>query len=106
VTTAHAEIRRERKRNHWRWSAYLTGAFFLALLSIPTAEDQEKGGAYSAGAFFGALAVPLGIALILRVLYVKVIRRDERPIISPWLFAIAVPIALVARVGQLSNDSG
>ncbi|HZB34553.1 MAG TPA: hypothetical protein VE440_00635 [Gaiellaceae bacterium] len=102
--TAHAEIRKERKRNHWRWSAYLTGAFFLALLSLPTAEDQEEGRAYAAGSFYGALAVPLGIALILRLLYVKLVHRDGRPVISPWLFAIAVPIALMARAGQLSEN--
>jgi hypothetical protein len=67
LTTAHAELRKEPKRNHWRWSAYLTRAFFLALLSLPTAEGRA-------------------------------------PVISPWLFAITVPIALMARAGQLSEN--
>ena len=105
MATAHAEIRKERKRNHWRWSAYLTGAFFLALLAFPSTEDQEEGGAYALGAFLGALAVPLGIALLLRLAYVKLIRRDGRPVWSPWIFAIALPLALMAKAGDLSQQS-
>jgi hypothetical protein len=111
VTTAHAEPReerkerKERKRSHWRWSGYLTGAFFLILMSLPTAEDREEGGAYAVGAFFGALAVPLAIAFVLRVIYVKLIRRDGRPIWSPWLVFTAGVIAFFAKAGRLSQDS-
>jgi hypothetical protein len=99
-----AEARSERKRNHWRWSAYLTGGFLLALLSLPTAEDRAEGGAYALGKFFGALVLPLAIALALRLVYVKVIRRDDRPVWSPWIFAIAVPLALIAMAGRLGED--
>jgi uncharacterized integral membrane protein len=96
----------DRKRKHWRWSAYLTGAFFLVLLSLPTAEDRDEGGSYALGVFFGALALPLGIALVLRLIYVKLIRRDGRPVWSPWIFAIALPLAVVGMAGRLSDDGG
>jgi hypothetical protein len=106
VETTHAEPRKERKRNHWRWSGYLTGGFLLLLASIPTADDREEGGAYAAGAFIGALAVPLAIAFALRFLYVKLIRRDGRPVWSPWLVFIAGVIAILAKAGRLSQDGG
>jgi formate hydrogenlyase subunit 3/multisubunit Na+/H+ antiporter MnhD subunit len=107
MATTEAEVRaerKERKRSHWRWTGYLTGAFFLILASLPTAEDREEGAAYAAGAFIGALAVPLAIAFVLRVVYVKLIRRDGRPIWSPWLVFVAGIIAILASAGRLSQD--
>jgi formate hydrogenlyase subunit 3/multisubunit Na+/H+ antiporter MnhD subunit len=108
METTQAEIRTERedrKRSHWRWSGYLTGAFFLILGSLPTAEDREEGAAYAAGAFFGALVIPLAIAFALRLVYVKLIRRDGRPVWSPWLVLVAGVIALLAQAGRLSQES-
>jgi formate hydrogenlyase subunit 3/multisubunit Na+/H+ antiporter MnhD subunit len=105
MATAHVEPRAERKRNHWRWSGYLTGAFFLVLGSLPTAEDREEGTAYAVGAFFGALVIPLAIAFALRLAYVKLIRRDGRPVWSPWLVLVAGLIALLAQAGRLSQES-
>jgi hypothetical protein len=106
MTTAPAELRRERKRSHWRWTGYLTGAFFLIVASLPTAEDREEGTAYALGAFFGALAIPLAIAFVLRVIYVKLIRRDGRPIWSPWLLVMAGVFAVLAAAGRAGQDSG
>jgi uncharacterized integral membrane protein len=103
VATAHAEIRKERKRNHWRWSVYLTGAFFLMVLAFPSARDQEEGGAYAFGTFVGALAIPLGIALLLRLAYVKLIPGDGRSVWSPWIFVVALPFALMAKGSELSG---
>jgi hypothetical protein len=100
VTTAPAELRKQRKRGHWRWTGYLTGAFFLIVASLPTAEDREEGAAYATGAFFGALVIPLAIAFVLRVVYVKLIRRDGRPIWSPWLLVVAGVLAVLAKAGQ------
>jgi hypothetical protein len=105
MATAHVEPRAERKRNHWRWSGYLTGAFFLILGSLPTAEDREEGTAYGVGTFFGALLIPLAIAFALRLAYVKLIRRDGRPVWSPWLVFVAGLIALLAQAGRLSQES-
>ncbi len=108
MATTHAEVRaerKERKRSHWRWSGYLTGAFFLILGSLPTAEDREEGAAYAAGAFFGALVIPLAIALVLRVAYVKLIRRDGRPIWSPWVVFAAGVIAILVKAGQLNQET-
>src|SRR5919108_929604 len=99
------EPRTERKRKHWRWSGYLTGAFFLLVFSFPTAEDQEEGTAYALGAFFGALALPLAIAFVLRLAYVKLIRRYGRPVWSPWLVFVAGIIAFLARAGRISADN-
>jgi formate hydrogenlyase subunit 3/multisubunit Na+/H+ antiporter MnhD subunit len=99
------EPRKERQRKHWRWSGYLTGAFFLLVFSLPTGEDQEEGTAYAVGAFFGALIVPLAIAFVLRLVYVKLIRRDARPVWSPWLVFVAGIIAFLARAGRLSQES-
>ena len=103
METAQPELgqeRKERKRSHWRWSGYLTGAFFLILGSLPTAEDRDEGTAYAVGAFFGALAIPLAIAFVLRFVYVKLIRRDGRPVWSPWLVFVAGVIAILARAGR------
>ena len=105
MDAAHVEPRAERKRSHWRWSGYLTGAFFLVLGSLPTAEDREEGAAYAAGAFLGALVIPLAIAVALRLAYVKLIRRDGRPVWSPWLVLVAGVIALLAQAGRLSEGS-
>lgn len=105
MATTESEVRterKERKRNHWRWTGYLTGGFFLLVSSLPTAEDREEGVAYAAGAFFGALVIPLAIAFAIRVVYVKLIRRDGRPIWSPWLLVIAGVIALLAAAGRNS----
>ncbi len=99
------ETKRERKRKHWRWSAYLTGALFLLLLSFPAAGDQDEGASYALGSMFGRVVIVLGVALGLRALYVKLIRRDGRPIWSPWVFAIAVPLAVVVTAGRLADQS-
>jgi hypothetical protein len=96
---------KERRRKHWRWSGYLTGGFLLLLASLPTAEDREEGGAYAAGAFVGAVVVPLAIALGLRLVYVKLIRRDGRPIWSPWVLVIAGVMAILVKVGRLSGEN-
>ena len=96
---------KERRRKHWRWSGYLTGGFLLVLGSLPTAEDREEGGAYAAGTFAGALVVPLAIALALRLVYVKLIRRDGRPIWSPWVLMIAGVMAILVKAGRLSEES-
>ena len=104
MTAVDAEARTRRKRRHWRLSAYLTGAFFLALVSLPPAEDREEGVGYAAGAFLGAAAAPLLIAVVLRFVYVKLIRRDGRRVVSPWILAVAVPVALLASAGRAASD--
>jgi hypothetical protein len=105
MAVAPVETKQERKRKHWRWSAYLTGALFLVLLSFPPADDQDESASYALGYMFGRILIVLGVALALRALYVKLIRRDGRPIWSPWVFAIALPLALVVTVGRLSSES-
>ena len=104
MTTA-TEPLKERRRRYWRWSGYLTGGFFLLLFAIPPSDDRDEGAAYALGAFVGALAVPLLIALVLRLAYVKLIRRDGRPIWSPWLLVIGAVIALMARAGELNQEN-
>ena len=99
-----AEPLKERRRKHWRWSGYLTGGLLLVLASLPTAEDREEGGAYAAGAFVGALVVPLAIAFALRLVYVKLIRRDGRPIWSPWVLVIAGVMAILVKAGRLTGE--
>jgi hypothetical protein len=96
---------KQRRRKHWRWSGYLTGAFFLVVASLPTAAEREEGTSYAAGAFFGALIVPLALALLLRLIYVKLIRRDGRPVWSPWVVFVAGIIALLARAGRAGQGS-
>jgi hypothetical protein len=108
METTPAEVRaerKERKRSHWRWTGYLTGAFFLILGSFPMEDDREEGVAYAAGAFLGAAVIPLAIALVLRVAYVKLIRRDGRPIWSPWVVFVAGVIAILAKAGRLNQES-
>lgn len=94
ATGPEASEAQRRKRKRWQLAGYIAGALFLLLSCTPTAEDQEEYGA--AGAFFGNLIVGLGVALLLRLAYVKLLRRDGRPFLSPWILAIAIPIALAS----------
>ena len=103
--SAAVEPRKERKRKHWRWSAYLTGLLFLVLLSLPTADDRDgEGSSYVIGYVFARVAIILALALLVRAAYVKLIRRDDRAIVSPWIFAIAVPVALVLAAGRAAGS--
>jgi formate hydrogenlyase subunit 3/multisubunit Na+/H+ antiporter MnhD subunit len=72
---------------------------------LPESGVAADGAAYAAGAFFGALIIPLAIAFALRLVYVKLIRRDGRPVWSPWLVFVAGVIALLAQAGRLSQES-
>jgi TIR domain len=88
-----SEAQRAKRRRLQIWG-YALGAFSLLLACIPTDEDEAEYG--TGGAFFGNLAVGLGVALLLRLAYVKLVRRG-RPFWSPWILAIAFPIALASR---------
>lgn len=88
-----SEEARAKRRRLQIWG-YALGAFCLLLACIPTDEDEAEYG--TGGAFFGNLAVGLGVALLLRLAYVRLLRRG-RPFWSPWILAIAFPIALASR---------
>ncbi len=90
-----ASDEQRRRRRRWQIWGYVLGAFCLLLACIPTDEDEAEYG--TGGAFFGNLAVGLGVALLLRLVYVKLLRRDGRPFWSPWILAIAFPLALASR---------
>jgi hypothetical protein len=100
-----AETQKQRKRKHWRWSAYASGAFLLVLVSLPGPEEQSRDSAYRAGEFMGTLLFPLAFALLVRLAYVKLIRRDGRPVWSPWVFAIALLVAAMARAGRHTSGT-
>lgn len=105
MTTTPAESRESGRPRLWDWAVYGIGVLLIALVRVPPAEDREgKGGAYVAGYVLASVALIVGVSLAIRALYVKLIRRDDRPIWSPWVFAIAVPIALVLSAGRLAGD--
>lgn len=92
ATGPEASEEEQRRRRRWQLAGYITGALFLLLFCAPSDEDSAENGA--GAAFFANLFLSLGFALILRLVYVKLIRRDGRPFLSPWIFAIAIPLAL------------
>jgi hypothetical protein len=103
--SAGTDIRAEQKRKHWRWSAYLSCALLLIILAWPRPKYQAEGSAYAIGAFTGAVVFALGIALVGRFVYVRLIRRDDRAFWSPWIFVAAVAIEAFARAGEVSSTS-
>ena len=93
TTGPEASEEQRRQRRRWQIAGYITGALFLLLSCAPTPEDQAEYGA--GGAFFGNLIIGLGAALLLRLAYVKLIRRGS-PFLSPWILALAIPFALAS----------
>ena len=59
---------------------------------------------YQLGEVIGSLVVTLAVAAILRGIY-WLIRSRSVPFWSPWVFVVAAVIGLLARVGQLSDES-
>lgn len=92
ATGPEASEEERRKRKRWQLAGYIAGGLFLLLACSPSPADQEESGA--GAAFFANLLLALGVALLLRLLYVKLIRRDGRPFLSPWILASAIPFAL------------
>lgn len=81
----------------WAWGVAV-GLFLL--LGAPTLiRYRDEGPGYALGAFTGGLLAALAVALILRFAYVKLAAKD-RPLWSPWLFAIAAGVLLVLALGR------
>jgi hypothetical protein len=75
---------------------WLVAAGAAALSSQPVGQN----GAYRAGAVVGGILLPLLVAVVIRFLYVKVIRlRSGLPVTSGWLFVLAFCFAWVAMLG-------
>jgi len=81
------------------------GAVVLwVVLSIPSAlrnGDDQPG--QTVGALLGGLLGTFAIALLLRVIYVRLVAR-ERPVLSPWVFVIAAALALMVNLGQVGKE--
>jgi len=75
------------------------------LMSIPSAlrnGDDQPG--QTVGALLGGLLGTFAIALLLRVIYVRLVAR-ERPVLSPWVFVIAAVLALMVNLSQVANET-
>jgi len=75
------------------------------LMSIPSAlrnGDDQPG--QTVGALLGGLLGTFAIALLLRVIYVRLVAR-ERPVLSPWVFVIAAALALMVNLSQVANET-
>jgi hypothetical protein len=95
-TAPGAPEEEQRKRKRWQLGGYIGAGLVLVLAAVPS-EEPDEGAAYEVGAFLGGLGVSLAIAFAIRLAYVKLIRRDGRPIWSPWIVAMAAVIAVAAN---------
>jgi hypothetical protein len=90
----------------WRRLLYVPAVLAWLALSGGGATEGSESGAETAGRIFGALALPLVLAMLLRLLYVKVlVRSRRRPFLSPWIFVIAAAVGLLASIGRISGDA-
>ena len=91
-------------RPAWQTALFYSVAVLLWLLFSVRRLDGASG-AEQAGYVFGTLFFTLAIAAILRLVYVKLVRRKARlPFLSPWLFIIAAAIGLLALIGRVAGD--
>jgi hypothetical protein len=66
--------------------------------------DDDVSGAEQAGQVTGSLIGTLMIALLLRLVYVKLLRRNDRiGFWSPWIFVIAAVIGLLGAQRELAG---
>ena len=97
TTGMSAETRRSETA---QWVGSLTLVVFLAAVGAAIGTDGQ-GAAYAAGRFVGGVGIPLLIAFVVRFAYVKLMR-DGRPVLSPAIGWIALPLAALTALGALS----
>ena len=86
--------------------AWLGAGALLLLAAVPSAQVADAGsGAERAGRVVGTLVAAVGIALLLRLLWVLLIRRRAGlRVWSPWLLVVAAVVALMSGAGQAAQE--
>ena len=87
---------RDRTALAWTLGAFALG--FATLLRVTSIEEGHSG-SYIAGAAIGSLAISLLIAALLRLGYVKLIRKG-RPVWTAWTLVVAAVITLFVAAGR------
>lgn len=83
--------------------AYAAAILLWLLLAARGSDSDET--ARDLGAVFGSWVASLAIALLIRLAYVKLVRRRAGlSFWSPWIFVIAAAIGLLARVPDLAEE--
>jgi drug/metabolite transporter (DMT)-like permease len=79
--------------------ATLVGAYHAYVLLISSRDDPE-----ATGFVLGYMAGTVGLAMAIRLIYVRLRPRDRRPPFwSPWIVVIAGIVFLIARLGNASS---
>ena len=81
-----------------------TGAALLASAIIGALISDQENTAQTIGYAVGGFFFPILLALVFRFVYVK-LRRDHRPVASPWLLVIALVISLLPLLGALGDSA-
>ena len=86
-------------------AAWVGAVGLWVLMSIPNAlRSGDENVAQTAGAFVGGLLSTLLIALLVRLIYARLIAKG-RAVWSPWVFVIAAGLALLVNLGQVGNEA-
>lgn len=84
--------------------AFALAGVFAAMYTIAMPHGGSgDSGSYAAGQLVGSLVFVFGIPVLLRLIYVKVLRRRAQlPLMSGWVLVMAVVIAFMASSGSNS----
>lgn len=102
MATVEREGERREDRSAARVAAWVAAVAAWIFFSVQVTAGESV--SYQLGEVIGSLAVTLAVAAILRGIY-WLIRGRSVPFWSPWLFVVAAVIGLLARAGQLSDES-
>jgi hypothetical protein len=83
---------------------YVPAVLAWVVLSVGYVGEGETGGE-TAGRVAAALVLPLAVALLARLVYVKLLARS-RPCWSPWIFVVAAGVGLLFSVARAAERDG
>jgi hypothetical protein len=85
-----------------RWTLALVAWVVLSFKLDPKAASGAEQGGYVAA----SIVIPLLIAALIRVVYVRLRGRDRKRFFSPWLFYLAGIIGFVLKAGEMAQSTG
>ena len=84
------------------WIAACLALALATILRVLGLDDRST--AYLLGSATGSVVAAVLVALLLRFLYVRLVRRD-RPVWSPWTLVIAAVVSLIVAVGRAGSEA-
>lgn len=85
--------------------AWIAAGLALALATaLRVLGFDDRSAPYMVGGALGSLVAAMLVALLLRFLYVRLLRRD-RPIWSPWMLVIAAVVTFIVAVGRAGSEA-